>query len=224
MMPTYHAPRSSSCAARATAVGLRRQGISRPLRRALGPQRRQLPSRRSSPRSREQAARLGGVSNLFYTEPAMLLAERLAESSLGGRVFLAQLRCRGERVRDQARPPAAPTPAASIVPEIVVLEQAFHGRTLAALAATPRLAREDLFGPLPAGFVSVPRDDPAALARRSANDRGGVGRADPGRGRGLPIGDEVLTAARHACDAGRRAAGLRRDPDGDGQDRDPVGL
>ena len=38
---------------------------------------------------REQAERLGGVSNLFYTEPAMRLAARLAESSLGGKVFLA---------------------------------------------------------------------------------------------------------------------------------------
>src|SRR4051794_41906134 len=37
---------------------------------------------------REQAGRLGGVSNLYYTEPAMRLCERLAPSSLGGRGFL----------------------------------------------------------------------------------------------------------------------------------------
>ena len=36
---------------------------------------------------REQAARLMHVGNLFYTEPAMRLAERLVESSLGGKVF-----------------------------------------------------------------------------------------------------------------------------------------
>ena len=36
----------------------------------------------------DQAERLGGVSNLYYTEPAMRLCERLAESSLGGKVFL----------------------------------------------------------------------------------------------------------------------------------------
>ena len=35
-----------------------------------------------------QSGRLGGVSNLYYTEPAMRLCERLAESSLDGRVFL----------------------------------------------------------------------------------------------------------------------------------------
>src|SRR6185295_3440963 len=33
----------------------------------------------------EQAATLGGTSNLFYSQPAMELTERLVESSLGGR-------------------------------------------------------------------------------------------------------------------------------------------
>ena len=38
---------------------------------------------------REQAGRLIHASNLFYTEPMVRLAERLAESSLGGRVFFS---------------------------------------------------------------------------------------------------------------------------------------
>ena len=37
----------------------------------------------------EQAARLLHVSNLFYTAPMVRLAERLAERSLGGKVFFA---------------------------------------------------------------------------------------------------------------------------------------
>src|SRR5689334_4370579 len=36
----------------------------------------------------EQVATLAGTSNLFYSEPAMRLSERLVESSLGGRAFL----------------------------------------------------------------------------------------------------------------------------------------
>src|SRR5947199_9146253 len=36
---------------------------------------------------REQVGRLMHVSNLFYTEPAMRLAQRLSQSSLGGKVF-----------------------------------------------------------------------------------------------------------------------------------------
>ncbi|HEV7885814.1 MAG TPA: aminotransferase class III-fold pyridoxal phosphate-dependent enzyme, partial [Solirubrobacteraceae bacterium] len=38
---------------------------------------------------REQAARLVHVGNLFYTEPGMRLAQRLASSSLGGKVHFA---------------------------------------------------------------------------------------------------------------------------------------
>ena len=44
------------------------------------------------------------VSNLFYTEPAMRLARRLSEISLGGKVYLLQLWRRGHRGGDQARP------------------------------------------------------------------------------------------------------------------------
>jgi acetylornithine/N-succinyldiaminopimelate aminotransferase len=148
-----------------------------------------------------QAKRLGGVSNLYYTEPAMRLCERLAASSLGGRVFLCNSgaeanECAIKVVRKHAHERGVATP------EIVVLESAFHGRTLGALAATPRLAREDLFGPLPAGFASVPRDDPSAL-REAVGDRTAAVLIEPIQGEAgvFPIPDEVLVAAREACDA-----------------------
>src|SRR5439155_27128198 len=95
---------------------------------------------------REQAGRLGGVSNLYYTAPAMRLCERLVESSLGGRVFLCNSGTEAnECVIKLARKHAHGRGVAS--PEIVVLDGAFHGRTLGTLAATPRLANQDRFGP-----------------------------------------------------------------------------
>ena len=150
---------------------------------------------------REQADRLGGVSNLFYTAPAMRLCERLARSSLGGRVFLANSgaeanECAIKLVRRRAHERGVESP------EIVVLDGAFHGRTLGALAATPRMARDDLFGPLPPGFVAVPRDDPGAL-RAAVGERTAAVFIEPIQGEAgiFPIGDEVLLAAREACDA-----------------------
>lgn len=148
----------------------------------------------------DQAARLGGTSNLFYSEPAMRLSERLVESSLGGRAFLCNSgaeanECAIKLVRRHAH-------ARGIAaPEIVVLDHAFHGRTLAALAATPRLAREDLFGPLPAGFVAVPRDDADALAA-AVGERTAAVLLEPIQGEAgvHPIGADVLAAARGACD------------------------
>ena len=148
----------------------------------------------------EQAARFAGSSNLFYSEPAMRLSERLAESSLGGRVFLCNSgaeasECAIKLVRKRAH-------ARGIeAPEIVTLDGAFHGRTLGALAATPRLARDDLFGPLPRGFVAVPRDDPEAL-RAAVGERTAAVMIEPIQGEAgiFPIADEVLVAAREACD------------------------
>jgi len=148
----------------------------------------------------EQAATLGGASNLFYSQPAMELTERLVESSLGGRAFLCNSgaeanECAIKLVRRHAHGRGIDRP------EIVVLDQAFHGRTLAALAATPRLAREDLFGPLPAGFVPVPRNDPETLAAAVGAETAAV-MLEPIQGEsGIhPIADDVLIAAREACE------------------------
>jgi predicted acetylornithine/succinylornithine family transaminase len=149
---------------------------------------------------REQAGALGGASNLYYTEPAMRLCERLVESSLGGKAFLCNSgteasECAIKLARKHAHLRGVEAP------EIVVLEGAFHGRTLGALAATPKLAREDLFGPLPPGFVTVPRDDPDAL-RASVGERTAAVMLEPIQGEAgiFPIADQVLLAARESCD------------------------
>jgi acetylornithine/N-succinyldiaminopimelate aminotransferase len=150
---------------------------------------------------RDQAQTLAGVSNLYYTEPGMRLCERLAESSLEGKVFLCNSgaeanECAIKLVRKHAHGRGI------AAPEIVVLDGAFHGRTLGTLAATPRLARDDLFGPLPRGYVTVPRDDPDAL-REAVGERTAAVIAEPVQGEAgvFPIDDEVLVAAREACQA-----------------------
>jgi acetylornithine/N-succinyldiaminopimelate aminotransferase len=149
---------------------------------------------------REQAGRLAGASNLYYSEPALRLCERLATSSLGGKVFLANS---GTEANEGAIKLARRHAHARGVdrPEIVVLDHAFHGRTLGALAATPRLARDDLFGPLPEGFVTAPRDDADAL-RAAVSDRTAAVMIEPIQGEAgvFPIADEVLVAAHEACD------------------------
>jgi acetylornithine/N-succinyldiaminopimelate aminotransferase len=149
---------------------------------------------------REQVGKLGGASNLYYSDGAMRLCERLATSSLGGKVFLANT---GTEANEAAikvvRKHAHGRGIAQ--PEIVSLDYAFHGRSLAPLAATPKLAREDLFGPLPRGFVAVPRDDPAAL-RAAVGENTAAVMIEPIQGEAgiFPIADEVIAAAREACD------------------------
>ena len=50
-------------------------------------------------------------------------------------------------------------------PEVVVFEQAFHGRSIATLSATANPKIQAGFGPLVEGFIRVPRNDIAALQR-----------------------------------------------------------
>ncbi len=57
---------------------------------------------------------------------------------------------------------------------IIVLTNSFHGRTLATLAATAQPAKQELFQPLPAGFVAVPMNDMAALKKAFADADGMV--------------------------------------------------
>ncbi len=106
----------------------------------------------------EQAGRLAHVGNLFYTEPAMRLAERLSKISLGGKVFFTNS---GAEAIECAIKLARKRKAGG---GVVVLEGAFHGRTYGALSATPQEAKQAPFAPLVPGFVAVPRDDPDAVA------------------------------------------------------------
>jgi acetylornithine/N-succinyldiaminopimelate aminotransferase len=148
----------------------------------------------------EQSGRLMHVSNLFYTEPMARLAERLSESSLGGRVFFANSGTEANECAIKvARKHAHGRGIAA--PEIVSFESDFHGRSYGALAATPALARNEALGPMLPGFRSVPRNDAAAL-REAVGERTAAVLIEPIQGEAgvQPISDEALLAARQACD------------------------
>jgi acetylornithine/N-succinyldiaminopimelate aminotransferase len=149
---------------------------------------------------REQVGRLIHVSNLFYTEPMVQLAERLAESSLGGRVFFSNSgteanECAIKVARKHARRRGVEAP------EIVSFERDFHGRTFGALAATPSLAANEAFAPMLPGFRSVPLNDVEALrAAVGANTAAVLIEPIQGESGVYPVSEEALLAARRACD------------------------
>jgi acetylornithine/N-succinyldiaminopimelate aminotransferase len=141
----------------------------------------------------DQAARLAHVGNLFYTEPPMRLARRLSESSLGGKVFFSNsgaeaVECALKLARKHRRGG-----------DIVVLEKGFHGRTYGALSATPQETKQAPFAPLVPGFkVATPQTLTQLVDERTA-----AVLIEPIQGESgiLPVPDEVLRAARAACDA-----------------------
>lgn len=143
---------------------------------------------------RGQAGRLTHATNLYYTGPAMRLSERLSECSLKGKVFLTNSGAEAVEAAIKL------VRRAHTGGNIVVLEDAFHGRTYGALSATPQEAKQAPFAPLVPGFVAV-RRDPAALAAAVDSDTAAV-LMEPIQGESginvLP--DELLLAAREACD------------------------
>ncbi|MGO9851896.1 MAG: aspartate aminotransferase family protein [Solirubrobacteraceae bacterium] len=143
---------------------------------------------------RDQVGRLSHVSNLYYTEPAMKLSAALSRSSLGGKVFLCNsgaeaIEAAIKLVR-RARPHG----------KVIVLEGAFHGRTYGALSATPQESKQAPFAPLVPGFVVVPKD-PDALSAAVDEDTAAV-LLEPIQGEtGIHVlSEELLQAARDACD------------------------
>jgi acetylornithine/N-succinyldiaminopimelate aminotransferase len=141
-----------------------------------------------------QMGRLMHASNLFYTEPAMRLAERLAASSLGGKVFFCNS---GAEANEAAIKLVRKARHAG---EVVVLHGAFHGRTYGALSATPQESMQAPFAPLVPGFRAV-APEPQALAAAVGEGTAAV-LLEPIQGEtGVHVlSEDLLLAARAACD------------------------
>ena len=104
-----------------------------------------------------QIATLGHVSNLYITEPPLALAERLLEL-LGtpGRVLFCNS---GAEANEAAFKMARRTGRL----KIIAAEEAFHGRTMGALALTGQQSKRTPFEPLTPGVSHVPYGDVVGL-------------------------------------------------------------
>jgi acetylornithine/N-succinyldiaminopimelate aminotransferase len=143
----------------------------------------------------EQAARLMHVSNLYFNAPNVRLAERLVERSFGEVVYFANSGAEANEAALKLVRKARPRG------DIVVFHDAFHGRTYGALSATPQESKQAPFAPLVPGFRAIPRSPEAV---RAAVDEGTAAvLMEPilGESGVWPMGEELMQAAREACDA-----------------------
>lgn len=149
----------------------------------------------------EQSAVLGHVSNLYWTEPAIALAERLCAISGMERAFFCNSGAEANEAAIKLMRRHGRETGGAAKHRIVCLEGAFHGRTLGALQATWAQPKKIPFEPLPAGFDHVPRDDADALEAAIGPDTAGV-LIEPIQGEGgvHVIDEAVLERARAACD------------------------
>jgi acetylornithine/succinyldiaminopimelate/putrescine aminotransferase len=135
------------------------------------------------------------VSNLFWTAPMVRLAERLVERSLGGCVFFTNSGAEANEAALKLVRKAKPRG------DVVVLHGGFHGRTYGALSATPQESKQAPFAPLVPGFHAVPLEVAALRAAVGENTAAVLMEPVLGESGVHPVPDELLRAAREACDA-----------------------
>ena len=151
----------------------------------------------------EQAAKLIHTSNLFQIPEQAKLARRLCELSGMKEAFF----CNSGAEANEAAIKLAKHygyKSGNENAEIIVMERAWHGRTLATLAATDSEKAKKGFGELPGGFVRVPYKDLAAI-EQAGKDHPNVTavllEVLQGEG-GINIADKTfLTQLRALCDA-----------------------
>jgi acetylornithine/N-succinyldiaminopimelate aminotransferase len=148
-----------------------------------------------------QAAKVWHVSNLFRIPEAERLAERLIAASFADTVFFANS---GAEAMECAIKMARKYHAVSGKPEkcrMIAFDGAFHGRTLATLAAAGAQKYLEGFGPPLEGFDHVPFGDLAAVKKAIGPETGAI-IVEPIQGEGgvrvPPSG--FLKALREICD------------------------
>ncbi len=154
-------------------------------------------------RLREQIGSLIHTSNLYGIPLQEELADRLCAISGMDNVFFCNSGCEAnEAAIKLARYYGHKKNIDS--PAIIVLEKAFHGRTMATLSATGSRKVQAGFEPLVSGFVRVPFDDLEAVKRVAESNRNVVAilvELIQGEG-GINIcSDNYLQGLRNICDA-----------------------
>ena len=147
---------------------------------------------------REQVGVLTHVSNLYYTAPQALLAEKLSSLSLGGKCFFANSGAEANEGliklarlwgHDEGRY------------EIICLRNSFHGRTLATAAATGQGKVRKGFDPIPVGFCHAKINELESVVELVNEKTVGVlVEAVQGEGGVVTSDDDFLRGIRELCD------------------------
>lgn len=150
---------------------------------------------------REQAGKLWHTSNLYRVEGQERIAERLVELTFADRVFFCNS---GAEACEGAIKTARRYHHVNGAPErwrIITFEGAFHGRTLATLAAGGNPKYLDGFGPEAPGFDHVPFGDHEALERAVGPETAAI-MIEPVQGEGgvRVVPDQCLKGLRDLCD------------------------
>jgi acetylornithine/N-succinyldiaminopimelate aminotransferase len=149
----------------------------------------------------EQAGKLWHTSNLFRIPEGERLAQRLVDNTFADTVFFTNS---GAEALEASIKMARKYHSANGEPErfrILTFEGAFHGRTLATIAAGGQKKYLDGFGPKVEGFDQVPFGDHDALTAALTPETGAI-LIEPIQGEGgiRPVPTQCLRGLRDLCD------------------------
>ncbi|MEW5903861.1 MAG: aspartate aminotransferase family protein [Pseudomonadota bacterium] len=150
-----------------------------------------------------QVGKLIHVSNIYQITEQEQIADKLCALSGMDEVFLCNSGCEANEAAIKLARMYGHSKGIDI-PNIIVMEKSFHGRTLATLSATGNRKVQAGFEPLVKGFVRVPYDDLAAIENVAANNPDVVAiLVEPVQGEGgIRTPDaSYLQGLRQICDA-----------------------
>ena len=148
----------------------------------------------------QQAARLIHVSNLYYIQPQIELAQLLVNNSFADKAFFCNS---GAEAIEAAIKLVRRYSSAHFAPgrfEIICMDHSFHGRTMGALSATGQAKYHEGYQPMLPGFSFVPYNDLDAI-RRAITDKTCAILVEPIQGEGgvnIPY-DSYLPGLRDLC-------------------------
>ncbi len=141
---------------------------------------------------REQAGKLIHISNFYLSRPQVELAERLTRLSGLERAFFTN--SGAESVEGAIKIARKYAHSKGRGGEIISFEGAFHGRTLATIAAGKKQMQQG-FGPIPQGFRQVAFNDMDAVKAAAGKDTAAV-IIEPVQGEGgINVADHDFMAA-----------------------------
>ena len=144
----------------------------------------------------DQIGKVQHMSNLYYTEPCALLAEKLCEKSGMKKVFFCNSGAEANECAIKAARKYSAEKKGGDCFTIVTLINSFHGRTLTTLAATGQEQFHKLFTPLTPGFAYVAAGDVDGLKQIVADTKvaGIMIECVQGEGGVVPLTEEFVKA------------------------------
>lgn len=143
---------------------------------------------------------LAHMSNLYYTQPQVALAKAICERTGMKRVFFANSGAEANEGAIKTARKYGTDKYGKDRCEIITLENSFHGRTIATLAATGQDAFHKSFGPFPDGFVYAKANDIADLTAKVSDKICAIMiECIQGEGGVIPLDEDFVAAVAKIC-------------------------